>query len=171
MSAETQTSLRQAADIVDQRLKSQDDDTNLTKKVKVSIPEYLNEKYADPFTEDLFDIGSLLDPRFNITYINPEKIDDRKTKAAAEMDSLEAEQEKSAEGDSVPAEAATESSTIPIFQSSIAPIFQSSIAPIFQSSNVPSSRSQKSSCPSLQKFRGPRFQWSTGTTGNALKLR
>ncbi|KAK0153618.1 Zinc finger BED domain-containing protein 1 [Merluccius polli] len=93
----------------EQVLKPQDDDVNLTKKIKASILEYLDEKYADPSTQDLLDMASLLDPRFKITYIKPEKVDYIKTKTAAEIESLVAEQEMSAGGDSIPpAEAATE---------------------------------------------------------------
>lgn len=79
----------------EQVLKPQDDDTQLTKDIKVRILDYLNEKYADQSTQELLDMASLLDPRFKTTYIE------------AEMESLAAEQGKSAEG-VPPVEAAEE---------------------------------------------------------------
>ncbi|CAM4658701.1 unnamed protein product [Leuciscus chuanchicus] len=83
-------------------LKPQDDDTQLTKDIKVRILNYLNEKYADQSTQELLDMASLLDPRFKTTYIEAERVDYMKVKAAAEMESLAAEQSKSAEGASLP---------------------------------------------------------------------
>lgn len=95
----------------EQVLKPRDDDVDLTKIIKASILENLDEKYADPSTQDLLDMASPLDPRFKVTYIKPEKVDYIKTKA---MESLVAEQEKFAGGDSIPpAEAATEVPEIP----------------------------------------------------------
>ena len=80
----------------EQVLKPQDDDTPLTKDIKTNILQYLNEKYAEPFTQDLLDMASLLDPRFKMTYMKAERVDHLKSKAAAEMESLVAEQAKSA---------------------------------------------------------------------------
>lgn len=76
---------------------SHDDDTQLTKDIKVSILDYLNEKYADESTQELLDMASLFDPRFKATYINAERVEYIKTKAATELESLAAEQKRPAE--------------------------------------------------------------------------
>ena len=80
-----------------QVLKPQDDDTPLTTTIKEGILNYLNEKYADQTTEELLDMASLVDPRFKTTYIKEERVDYMKAKAAAELESLVAEQALSAE--------------------------------------------------------------------------
>lgn len=86
----------------EQVLKPQDDDTQLTRDIKVNILDYLNEKYADESTQELLDMASLLDPRFKTTYINAERVDYMKTRAAAEMESLAADPKRPVEGVSVP---------------------------------------------------------------------
>lgn len=98
----------------EQVLKPQDDDTQLTRDIKVNILDYLNEKYADESTQELLDMASLLDPRFKTTYINAERVDYMKTRAAAEMESLAADPKRPVEGVSVPlAEDAGENSECP----------------------------------------------------------
>ncbi|XP_043084848.1 E3 SUMO-protein ligase ZBED1-like [Puntigrus tetrazona] len=97
----------------EQVLKPQDDDTQLTKGIKKSILDYLNEKYAEQSTQELPDMASLLDPRFKTTYIQAERVDNMKVKAAAEMESLAAKQSKSAERVSVPQVEAAEESEVP----------------------------------------------------------
>lgn len=87
----------------EQVLKPQDDDTQLTRDIKMSILDYLNEKYADKSTQELLDMASLLDPRFKTTYINAVRVDYMKTRAAAEMESFSADQKRPVEGVSVPA--------------------------------------------------------------------
>lgn len=52
----------------------------------------LNEKYAEQSTQELLDMASLLHPRFKSTYIEAERLDYMKVKAAAEMESLADEQ-------------------------------------------------------------------------------
>lgn len=74
-------------------LKNQDSDTELTKTIKEGILKYLNEKYDDPTTDDLLDFASLVDPRFKTTYIQKERVDYIKTRAAAELEKLAAEQQ------------------------------------------------------------------------------
>ena len=66
----------------------QEDDTPLTKSIKVSILGYLKEKFADPETNKLLDMASLMDPRFKTTYIAEEKIEDIKLRAMAEMEKM-----------------------------------------------------------------------------------
>lgn len=66
-----------------------DDDTEeLTKHMKRAILQYLNEKYADPATDDVLDMASLVDPRFKISYIADNRKDYIKTKAVAEIQAL-----------------------------------------------------------------------------------
>ena len=92
----------------EQVVKVQEDDSELTKSIKTRILEYLNEKYADPVTQELLDMASLLDPRFKTKYIKPATVDYIKTKAAAEIENLVAKQETSARGVSVPPPQAAE---------------------------------------------------------------
>ena len=70
----------------------QEDDTPLTKSIKVTILDYLKEKFADPETNKLLDMASLMDPRFNTTYIAEEKIEDIKLRAMAEMEKMLSDQ-------------------------------------------------------------------------------
>ncbi|KAI4904936.1 hypothetical protein NFI96_022326 [Prochilodus magdalenae] len=44
--------------------------TDLTKKLKNKILDYLNEKYKDEGTQELLDITSSLDPRFKMEFIS-----------------------------------------------------------------------------------------------------
>lgn len=73
-------------------LKAEDDDTPLTKEMKAAILEYLNDKYSDPTTDELLDMASLLDPRFKSTYIEESKVAHITARAAAEIESILAEQ-------------------------------------------------------------------------------
>lgn len=82
-----------------QILKHQDADTQLTTTIKEEILKYLNEKYDDQKTQELLDMASLVDPRFKTTYIKQERVDYIKTRAAAELQKLVAEQ---AEPEAVP---------------------------------------------------------------------
>ncbi len=63
----------------------QDDDTDFTKSVKSNILKYLQEKYGDPRTQDLFDMATALDPRFKMTYISEEKKATVRAKLTDEM--------------------------------------------------------------------------------------
>lgn len=56
-------------------LRAQDDDTDLTKRIKSTILQYLNCKYSDPVTDELLNIASLMDPRFHTTYIEHDKLE------------------------------------------------------------------------------------------------
>jgi hypothetical protein len=75
-----------------QILKPQDDDIHLTTTIKEGILNYLNEKYDNQTTEELLDMASLVDPRFKTAYIKEERVDYMKAKAAAELESLVAEE-------------------------------------------------------------------------------
>ncbi|KAM9364836.1 E3 SUMO-protein ligase ZBED1-like [Pholidichthys leucotaenia] len=66
-------------------LKSDDDDTELTKQIKTDVLKYLNQKYSDQTTQDLIDLASLLDSRFRTTYIEPDKIAKLRERTIAEL--------------------------------------------------------------------------------------
>ena len=68
-----------------QILKPSDDETQLTKELKMTVMSYLDEKYADPNTEELLDVTTLVDPRFKTQYIKPENIHAIKMRAVSEM--------------------------------------------------------------------------------------
>ena len=68
-----------------QILKPSDDETQLTKELKMTVMSYLDEKYADPNTEELLDVATLVDPRFKTQYIKPENIHAIKMRAVSEM--------------------------------------------------------------------------------------
>ncbi|XP_078019841.1 E3 SUMO-protein ligase ZBED1-like [Epinephelus lanceolatus] len=69
-------------------LAHQQDDTPLTQSVKVSILDYLREKYSDPSTNNLLDMAGLVDPRFKTTYCTEEKVEDIKSRAITEMEAM-----------------------------------------------------------------------------------
>ncbi|XP_053188639.1 E3 SUMO-protein ligase ZBED1-like [Scomber japonicus] len=58
-------------------------DTQLTKEMKTKIMAYLDEKYSD--TDDLLDMATLMDPRFKVQYIRPEKVGAIKMRAVSEV--------------------------------------------------------------------------------------
>ena len=68
-----------------QFLKPSDDETQLTKDIKMTVMAYLDEKYGDQITDELFDVETLVDPRFKVQYIKPEKVDAIKMRAVPEM--------------------------------------------------------------------------------------
>lgn len=74
-------------------LAPEDGDTELCKSMKSTIVDYLNKKYADPYTSDLLDIASLLDPRFKGSYIASEKINALKHTVITEAEVLLSDQD------------------------------------------------------------------------------
>lgn len=82
-------------------LKSQDDESPLTRTIKEGILNYLNDKYDDDTTEKLLDMATLLDPRFKLN-IKEERIDFMKTGTAAEMEHLVAGGETAEPAVSIP---------------------------------------------------------------------
>ncbi|XP_053298983.1 E3 SUMO-protein ligase ZBED1 [Pleuronectes platessa] len=66
-------------------LAEKEDDTNLTKTIKVKILDYMNTKYDDPATQELLDTASFMDPRFKVSYISSERVQDIKTRVMSEM--------------------------------------------------------------------------------------
>lgn len=55
-------------------LAEKEDDTNLTKTIKVKILDYMNTKYDDPETQELLDIASFMDPRFKVSNSSSKKV-------------------------------------------------------------------------------------------------
>ena len=55
-----------------------EDDTELTKEIKIKVLDYLNDKYTDPATDELLSMATFLDPRFKTRYMSTEKLEDIK---------------------------------------------------------------------------------------------
>ncbi|XP_039901550.1 E3 SUMO-protein ligase ZBED1-like [Simochromis diagramma] len=68
-----------------QILKPSEDETQLTKDLKMTVMTYLDEKYNDQITNELLDVATLVDPRFKVQYINAEHVDAIKMRAVSEM--------------------------------------------------------------------------------------
>lgn len=66
-------------------LKPVADDSELTKTIKASVINYLNEKYDDAATDDLLNIASLVDPRFKTRYIKDDKVEAVRSRTVAQM--------------------------------------------------------------------------------------
>ena len=66
----------------------QEDDTALTQSIKVSILDYLREKFDDPATNDLLDMAGLVDPRFKTRYVAEDKMEEIKCRAISEMEAM-----------------------------------------------------------------------------------
>ncbi|KAK1906977.1 Zinc finger BED domain containing protein 4, partial [Dissostichus eleginoides] len=66
----------------------QDDDTALTQSIKVSILDYLREKFDDTATNDLLDMAGLVDPRFKTRYIAEDNLEETKCRAISEMEAI-----------------------------------------------------------------------------------
>lgn len=60
-------------------------DTDLSKAFKAKILDYMNAKYDDPATQEHLDVASFMDPRFKVSYISREKVQDIKTRVMSEM--------------------------------------------------------------------------------------
>ncbi|KAK7898521.1 hypothetical protein WMY93_019374 [Mugilogobius chulae] len=69
-------------------LKTEDDDTELTAKIKSTVNDYLTEKYKDPANDALLDMASLVDPRFKTQYIDADKKGHIEERAVTELESL-----------------------------------------------------------------------------------
>ncbi|KAF7646104.1 hypothetical protein LDENG_00193540 [Lucifuga dentata] len=55
-------------------LQPEEGETELTKQIKHTILEYINNKYSDPGTDELLDMASLMESRFQTTYITDDKV-------------------------------------------------------------------------------------------------
>lgn len=69
-------------------LEPEEEDTELTKTIKGKIMWYLDDRYSDPVRDELMDMASLVDPRFRTTYIDPDKVEQVKKRAVAELMAL-----------------------------------------------------------------------------------
>lgn len=67
-----------------QQLQVREEDTPLTKEMTTKIREYFDKKYADPDTDDMLDMATLVDPRFKMEYIKKDKVEAIKTRAVTE---------------------------------------------------------------------------------------
>ncbi|XP_024139828.2 zinc finger BED domain-containing protein 1, partial [Oryzias melastigma] len=74
-------------------LKAEDNDSELSKKIKSTVNDYLMEKYSDPATDALLDMESLVDPRFKTQYIDAAKRIEIEERAVTELHSLSPEPE------------------------------------------------------------------------------
>ncbi|KAK1884618.1 Zinc finger BED domain containing protein 1 [Dissostichus eleginoides] len=69
-------------------LKADDDDTDLSGEMKMTILNYLTDKYKDPKTDELLDMASLVDPRFKTKYIDSDNLEKIQARAVSELESL-----------------------------------------------------------------------------------
>ncbi|KAJ8333455.1 hypothetical protein SKAU_G00414630 [Synaphobranchus kaupii] len=67
-------------------LAEKEDDTDLTKSIKVKVLDYMNTKYDDPATQEHLDITRFMDPRFKDSYISSEKVPNIKTREGSLSD-------------------------------------------------------------------------------------
>ncbi|XP_076837705.1 E3 SUMO-protein ligase ZBED1-like [Brachyhypopomus gauderio] len=66
-------------------LQRQEEDTDLTKKLKSEILDYLNGKYEDEATQELLNMASSLDPRFKMEFISADNKPKVKARLTSEM--------------------------------------------------------------------------------------
>ncbi len=57
-------------------LAAKEEDSDLTKSIKMKILEYMNTKYDNPATQELLDMTCFMDPRFKANYIISDKVSD-----------------------------------------------------------------------------------------------
>lgn len=67
-------------------LAEKEEDSDLTKSIKMKILDYMNTKYDNPATQELLDMSCFVDPRFKARYISGEKVSDIKTRVMSEME-------------------------------------------------------------------------------------
>lgn len=65
---------------------AQEEDSDLTKSIKMKTLDYMNTKYDSPATQELLDMTCFMDPRFKASYISSEKVADIKTREMSEME-------------------------------------------------------------------------------------
>lgn len=65
--------------------------TEFTKTIKRNILGYLDNKYSNPVRDELLYMTSLMDPRFQTTYIDPGKVEQVKKRAVTELLALPAD--------------------------------------------------------------------------------
>ncbi|XP_033931087.1 E3 SUMO-protein ligase ZBED1-like [Pseudochaenichthys georgianus] len=62
-----------------------EEDTDLSKKLKKEMRDYLNEKYEDEDTQKLLDMASCLDPRFKMDFIAADSKPQVKARVTSDM--------------------------------------------------------------------------------------
>lgn len=67
-------------------LAEKEEDSDLTKSIKMKILDYMNTKYDNPATQERLDMTGFTDPRFKASYISSEKVADIKTRVMSEME-------------------------------------------------------------------------------------
>ncbi|XP_018956243.2 E3 SUMO-protein ligase ZBED1-like [Cyprinus carpio] len=71
-------------------LQGKDEDTDLNRKIKSSILDYMNTKYGDQEVQELINMATILDPRFRTQYMSQEEILVIKARVVREVESLSA---------------------------------------------------------------------------------
>jgi len=107
----------------------QEDDTALTQSIKVSILDYLREKYYDPATNDLLDMAGLVDPRFKMRYVAEDKVEEIKCRAISEMEAMLSDQATSESSASQPHQAPPPTVSEPPKKKTLGSFFKRATAP------------------------------------------
>lgn len=66
-------------------LAEKQEDSELTRSIKIKILNYMICKYDDSATQELLDMACFMDPRFKANYIHSDKVSHIKTRVMAEM--------------------------------------------------------------------------------------
>ncbi|XP_050990678.1 E3 SUMO-protein ligase ZBED1 [Labeo rohita] len=67
-------------------LAAKEEDSDLTKSIKMKILEYINTKYDNPATQELLDMTSFMDPRFKANCISSDKVSDIRARVMSEIE-------------------------------------------------------------------------------------
>lgn len=67
-------------------LAEKEEDSELTRDIKLKILNCMSCKYDDPATQELLDMASFIDPRFKATYIQSDKVEGIKARVLSEME-------------------------------------------------------------------------------------
>lgn len=67
-------------------LVAKEEDSDLTKSIKMKILDYMNSKYDNPATQELMDMTSFMDPRFKVGYISSDKVSDISARVMSEIE-------------------------------------------------------------------------------------
>ncbi len=67
-------------------LAAKEEDSDLTKSIKMKILEYMNTKYDNPATQELLDMTCFMDPRFKANYIISDKVSDIRARVMSEIE-------------------------------------------------------------------------------------
>ncbi|MBN3297773.1 ZBED1 protein, partial [Amia calva] len=66
-------------------LAAKEEDSDLTKSIKMRILDYMNTKYDNPATQELLDMTCFMDPRFKASYISSDKVSDIRARVMSEI--------------------------------------------------------------------------------------